>query len=93
MSKGEAPNSDKERDYQIGSASYRARPLEPALYIVATPIGNLGDMTIRGIETLAAADIIACEDTRVSRVLFDRYGISGGPMPITNTMPRWPAPS
>ncbi len=75
MSDGEA----KERDYQIGSASFRARPLEPALYIVATPIGNLGDMTIRGIETLAAADVIACEDTRVSRVLLDRYGISRRP--------------
>jgi 16S rRNA (cytidine(1402)-2'-O)-methyltransferase len=48
-------------------------------YIVATPIGNLGDMTIRGIETLAAADIIACEDTRVSRVLLERYGISRRP--------------
>ncbi len=76
----EAPNSDdKDRDYQIGTSSYRARPLEPALYIVATPIGNLGDMTLRGIETLAAADIIACEDTRVSRVLLDRYGISRRP--------------
>lgn len=75
MSDGEV----KERDYQIGSASFRARPLEPALYIVATPIGNLGDMTIRGIETLAAADVIACEDTRVSRVLLERYGISRRP--------------
>jgi len=68
-----------DRHYQIGSASFRARPLEPALYIVATPIGNLGDMTIRGIETLAASDIIACEDTRVSRVLLERYGISRRP--------------
>lgn len=76
----EAHQSDeKDRSYQIGSSSYRARPLEPALYIVATPIGNLGDMTLRGIETLAAADIIACEDTRVSRVLLDRYGISRRP--------------
>lgn len=76
----EAHQSDeKDRSYQIGSSSYRARPLESALYIVATPIGNLGDMTLRGIETLAAADIIACEDTRVSRVLLDRYGISRRP--------------
>ncbi|WP_417433874.1 16S rRNA (cytidine(1402)-2'-O)-methyltransferase [Hoeflea sp.] len=52
-----------------------ARPLEPGLYLVSTPIGNLGDMTIRGLETLAGADIIACEDTRVSRVLLDRFGI------------------
>ncbi|SDP33979.1 16S rRNA (cytidine1402-2'-O)-methyltransferase [Phyllobacterium sp. YR620] len=75
MSKAETGD----RHYQIGSASFRARPLEPALYIVATPIGNLGDMTIRGVETLAAADIIACEDTRVSRVLLERYGISRRP--------------
>ena len=52
-----------------------ARPLEPALYLVATPIGNLSDITIRALETLAAADIVACEDTRVTRVLLDRYGI------------------
>ncbi len=52
-----------------------APPLEPALYLVATPIGNLGDITIRALETLAAAEIVAAEDTRVSRVLLSRYGI------------------
>lgn len=63
------------RGYLIGQSSFTARPLEPALYLVATPIGNLGDMTIRALETLAAADIVACEDTRVTRVLLERYGI------------------
>ena len=67
--------TDGKRDYLIGQAVFAARPLEPALYLVATPIGNLGDITIRALETLAAADILACEDTRVTRVLLDRYGI------------------
>ena len=51
--------------------------MEPGLYVVATPIGNLGDMTVRGLATLAAADLIVCEDTRVTRVLLDRYAIAG----------------
>ena len=59
----------------IGQAQMRAKPLEPALYLVATPIGNLGDVTLRALEVLAAADAVACEDTRVTRVLLERYGI------------------
>ena len=67
------------RTFRIGAHEIGARPLTPGLYLVSTPIGNLGDMTIRGLETLAGADIIACEDTRVSRVLLDRYGIATRP--------------
>ena len=63
------------RSFLIGQAEFPVRTLEPALYLVATPIGNLGDITIRALETLAAADVLACEDTRVSRVLLERYGI------------------
>ena len=69
-----------DRKYIIGANAYEAPALEPALYLVATPIGNLGDITLRAIETIAAADVLACEDTRVTRILLDRYGIHQKPI-------------
>jgi len=69
----------RQRSFRLHNMSIPARPLEPALYLVATPIGNLGDITLRALETLAGADVLACEDTRVTRVLLDRYGIQSRP--------------
>jgi 16S rRNA (cytidine1402-2'-O)-methyltransferase len=71
--------SDATRGYRVANTFVPARPLEPALYLVATPIGNLGDITLRALETLGGADVLACEDTRVTRVLLDRYGIANKP--------------
>ncbi len=48
----------------------------PGLHVVATPIGNLADVSLRALATLAGADLVACEDTRHTRRLLDRYGLA-----------------
>jgi 16S rRNA (cytidine1402-2'-O)-methyltransferase len=70
------PQTPKLPRYSIGTATFEAEKLAGGLYVVATPIGNLGDVTIRALATLAAADTIYCEDTRVTSRLLHRYGIT-----------------
>lgn len=66
------------------SKNVEKKILQSGLYIVSTPIGNLQDISYRAIQTLTQSDLIACEDTRVSKILLNKYGIKTKTISIHN---------
>jgi len=71
-----SPAAPRAPSYTAFGLKAEAEPLEPGLHIVATPIGNLRDISFRALATLAAADAVLAEDTRTSKTLLAHYGIS-----------------
>ena len=76
MSQDLAPEPSKSSSYTAFGLRAEAEPIRPGLHVVATPIGNLGDISFRALATLAAADAVLAEDKRVTRNLLAHYGIS-----------------
>jgi 16S rRNA (cytidine1402-2'-O)-methyltransferase len=78
MAEPEIPDMSEAIDLaDVIGPSVRAQRVDPGLWLVATPIGNLADMTPRGLEVLRRADLILAEDTRVARRLLSAFGLSG----------------
>ena len=71
-----SPSPPSSSAYTVFGLQSEAEPIAPGLHVVATPIGNLRDISLRALATLSAADLILAEDTRVTRVLLAHYGIT-----------------
>ncbi len=71
-----APGNRAPATFTAFGLKAEAQPLERGLHVVATPIGNLADISLRALATLAAADAVVAEDTRVTRKLLAHYGIT-----------------
>jgi 16S rRNA (cytidine1402-2'-O)-methyltransferase len=80
-STAKADETARRRDYWIDGQKLEAPRAAHGLHIVATPIGNLGDITLRALATLAGADAILAEDSRVTRKLLTRFGITAPILP------------
>jgi 16S rRNA (cytidine1402-2'-O)-methyltransferase len=72
------------RSYLLNGSRITAPALQPGLHVVSTPIGNLSDITLRALNTLAAADLVVCEDTRVTSRLTNHYGIGASLRPYND---------